>query len=79
MIDWIETEAPYVTEEGKKKRESLVPVDPENAAEVRKTLHHFTERAWRRPVTDAEIADYVKLIESEKRPANRSVPPIGPP
>ena len=67
LIDWIETEAPYVTEEGKKKRESLVPVDPENAAEVRKTLHRFTERAWRRPVTDAEIADYVKLIESEKK------------
>jgi mono/diheme cytochrome c family protein len=67
LIDRIEIETPFLTKEQADRQAELVPKDGESLDDVRKTLHRFTERAWRRPVTDAEISDYVKLIESEKK------------
>ena len=67
LIDWIETVSPYFSEEEQKRRDAIVPSDPNNAAEIRKTLHRFLERAWRRPVLNAEVDRYVKIVEEEKK------------
>lgn len=65
MIDWIETEGPIILESDRKKREGLVPSDDVDLEQTRECLRRFATRAWRRPVTDAELVRYVNLIERE--------------
>ncbi len=65
MVDWVEVEGPIITEPDAKKREGLVPSKNNDIAETRECLQRFGTRAWRRPVTDAEIAPYVKIVEAE--------------
>jgi mono/diheme cytochrome c family protein len=67
LIDWVEWEGPIVTDEGRQRREGLYPADVESLSEVRDCLRRFAERAWRRPVTDAEVDRYVRLYEGEKQ------------
>jgi len=67
LIDWVEWEGPIVTDEDRRRREGLYPADLESLSEVRDCLHRFAERAWRRPVTDAEVDRYVRLYEGEKQ------------
>ena len=50
-----------------KKREGLLPAKDGDLAEARDCLQRFATRAWRRPVTDAEIDRYVKLVEERTR------------
>ena len=66
IIDWVETEGPLKTEADLAKRESLLPADKTDADEIRACLKRFAERAWRRPVQDAELERYVKLIAAEQ-------------
>ena len=75
IIDFVELEGPLTSDEDRRKREGLVPwkegdkeltaVKPEHIAAAKASLERFAERAWRRPVSDAEIARYVKIVESE--------------
>jgi len=75
LVDFIEVEGPLTSDEDRRKREGLVPwkegdkeltaVKPENIAEARTCLKRLAERAWRRPVSDDELARYVKIVESE--------------
>ena len=69
LIDWIEWEGPIITDEEQKKRSDVFPVnitamkiDP---GEMRTQLKRFASRAWRRPMTDAEVDRYVTIVESE--------------
>jgi hypothetical protein len=69
LVDWIEWEGPLTTDDDLRKRDGIIPaslatkqVDP---TEVRAGLRRFASRAWRRPVADAEIQRYVKVMESE--------------
>ncbi len=66
LIDWIEIEGPIKTEVDLAKRKGLMPVNKKDADEIRSCLKRFAERAWRRPVMDAEIERYVKLLSTEQ-------------
>ena len=66
LVDWIEIEGPLKTEADLAKRKGLLPTDKTNANEIRSCLKQFAERAWRRPVPDAEMEQYVKLIAAEQ-------------
>ena len=65
LVDWLEYEGPILTEADRKKREGLFPSSADNLAETRSCLNRFVARAWRRPPTDAEMARYRKVLESE--------------
>jgi len=67
LIDWIEVETPYLTEEQADRQAELVPKDGDNLDDVRKSLHRFIERAWRRPVDTAETDRFMKVIASERK------------
>ena len=67
LIDWIEIETPYLTKEQADRQAELVPKDGENLGDVRKSLHRFIERAWRRPVDSAETDRFMKVIASERK------------
>ena len=66
LVDWVEIEGPYLTELDHKKREGVFPTDENDATARRHCLQRFAERAWRRPVTTAEIEPYVQLISNEQ-------------
>jgi len=65
IVDWVETEGPIVLEADRKKREGLILTKDGDLAEARECLKRFAMRAWRRPVADAELDRYVKLVDSE--------------
>ena len=65
IVDWVETEGPILPETDKKKREGLIPTKDGDLAEARECLKRFGLRAWRRPVTEAEIDRYVKIMQGE--------------
>lgn len=66
LIDWIEIETPFLTKEQADRQAELLPKDWENPGDVRKSLHRFIERAWRRPVAPAETDRYLKVIALER-------------
>ncbi len=65
IVDWVECEGPIVPEADQRKREGLFPTKEGDLAEARACLQRFASRAWRRPVVDAELDRYAKVIESE--------------
>ena len=60
IFDWIEWEGPIVKPEDTSKREGIFPGEPSGMKEA---LRRFTERAWRRPVDDAELRVYTGIVE----------------
>jgi mono/diheme cytochrome c family protein len=67
LIDWIEIETPFLTKEQADQQAELVPKDGENLDDVRKSLHRFIERAWRRPVDPVETDRFMKVIALEQK------------
>ncbi len=65
IVDSVEWEGPIVTAEDLKKREGLIPLTDGDFSEAAACLRRFADRAWRRPATDAEVARYLKIVESE--------------
>lgn len=65
LVDWIEWEGPLTSELDLRKREGLVPASEGDITAARDSLRRLATRAWRRPVTDAEVDRYVKVIERE--------------
>jgi hypothetical protein len=65
IIDWVESEGPILTAADQRKRDRLVPTKDGDLAETRECLKRFARRAWRRPVIDAELDRYAKIVESE--------------
>ena len=65
LLDWIEWEGPLETEAEKSRRSGLLPPDDATIEVVAEHLHRFAERAWRRPVKQEELADYLKAYRSE--------------
>jgi hypothetical protein len=72
LVEWVEVEGPLMTETVRANRKGLMPGkdDPE---EVLACLKRFAQRAWRRPVSDAEIDPYIQFIAAEKK-AGESFP-----
>ncbi|MCB1061888.1 MAG: DUF1592 domain-containing protein [Verrucomicrobiae bacterium] len=66
IFDWIEWEGPIEKPEDIQKREGLFPNEDASPDEVKNTLTHFAERAWRRPLTEGEIDRYTKLVAAEQ-------------
>ncbi|MEQ8790856.1 MAG: DUF1592 domain-containing protein [Pirellulaceae bacterium] len=66
LVDWVEIEGPLTTDAHRRKREGLFPENANDAQEVHACLKRFAERAWRRPVSDAEIDRFVKFIAVEQ-------------
>ena len=66
IVDWVEYEGPIIPEADQRKREGLVPAKDGDLAEARECLRRFAMRAWRRPVTDAELDRYLKIVENER-------------
>jgi hypothetical protein len=66
LLDWIEWEGPLVSEAEKSRRKDVVPPDDATAEVVAEHLHRFAERAWRRPVKQEELAEYVQSYRTER-------------
>ena len=67
LIDRIEIETPFLTEEQTNRQAELAPKDGENLDDVRKSLHRFIERAWRRSADFQETDRFMKIIASERK------------
>jgi mono/diheme cytochrome c family protein len=66
LLDWIEWEGPLVTDTEKSRRKGLVPADDATPEVVAEHLQRFAERAWRRPVDQTELAEYLKSYRDER-------------
>ncbi|MGN6548038.1 MAG: DUF1592 domain-containing protein [Aureliella sp.] len=66
LLDWIEWEGPLETEAEKSRRNGLLPPDDATIEVVAEHLHRFAERAWRRPVKQDELSDYLQAYRSER-------------
>jgi len=65
LLDWIEWEGPLETEAEKSRRAGLMPPDGATLEVVTEHLKRFAEKAWRRPVKQEELADYLQAYRSE--------------
>jgi Protein of unknown function (DUF1592)/Protein of unknown function (DUF1588)/Protein of unknown function (DUF1595)/Protein of unknown function (DUF1587)/Protein of unknown function (DUF1585)/Planctomycete cytochrome C len=66
LLDWIEWEGPLVTPAEKSRREGILPPDDATPEVVAEHLQRFAERAWRRPVTQDELAGYLRAYRVER-------------
>jgi mono/diheme cytochrome c family protein len=66
LLDWIEWEGPLETDAEKSRRTGVVPADDATPEGVAEHLQRFAERAWRRPVNQEELADYLKSYRPER-------------
>ncbi len=66
LLDWIEWEGPLETEAEKSRRTGLLPPDDATIEVVTESLQRFAERAWRRPVNQDELTDYLQAYRSER-------------
>lgn len=71
LVDWIEWEGPLVTDEMRQWRQSIFPKPRAEVDEIRTCLKRLASRAWRRPVSDAEIEPYVQLTTRELEAGER--------
>src|SRR6056297_713745 len=65
-LDWMEWEGPLVTEEEKSRRKGVVPPDDAPLEVVAEHLQRFAERAWRRPIQQDELKDYLDSYHDER-------------
>lgn len=66
LLDWIEWEGPIETDAEKSRRIRLLPPDDATIEVVAEHLQRFAERAWRRPVKQDELSDYIQAYRSER-------------
>jgi hypothetical protein len=66
LLDWIEWEGPLETDVEKSRRAGLVPADEATPEVVAEHLQRFAERAWRRPVKQEELEQYLKSYRAER-------------
>lgn len=66
LLDWIEWEGPIVTDAEKSRRNGIVPPDDATPEVVAEHLQRFAQRAWRRPVSPEELADYLSSYRTER-------------
>lgn len=65
LIDSVEWEGPIVSADDIKKREGLMPAKTGDLPESRECLKRLATRAWRRPVSDAELTRFYRIVENE--------------
>ncbi len=67
IVDWLEWEGPIVEDGPTLAEREFIPKENGNMTQARVSLAKFAERAFRRPVKDAEVDRLVKLVESEMK------------
>ncbi|MGB0581308.1 MAG: DUF1592 domain-containing protein [Limisphaerales bacterium] len=67
LLDWIEWEGPIESTAERATRNDLLPPDAATPEVVAKHLQQFAERAWRRPVSAAELKPFLNAFEAERR------------
>ncbi|MGC3967788.1 MAG: DUF1592 domain-containing protein [Pirellulales bacterium] len=72
LLDWIEWEGPLETEAEKSRRNGLTPPDDATLEVVAEHLQRFAQRAWRRPVKQEELADYLQAYRSEREAGEKT-------
>lgn len=65
LVDWIEWKGPIISDEMQQWRAKLYPKNHGDVGEMRTCLKTLAQRAWRRPVADAEIDPYIRLVTGE--------------
>jgi hypothetical protein len=66
LLDSIEWEGPLETDAEKSRRNGLLPPDDATPEVVAEHLQRFAQRAWRRPVKQEELVDYLKAYRLER-------------
>lgn len=64
IIDSLKVRGPIVSDEDKKRRQEYFATE-ENLESVRKGFETLARRAFRRPVTDEEMDNYVNIVKGE--------------
>jgi hypothetical protein len=72
ILDWIEWEGPLVTEEEKSRRNDVLPPDDATPEVVAEHLQRFAQRAWRRPVQQDELQDYLQSYRAEREAGEKA-------
>lgn len=72
LLDWIEWEGPLVSEAEKSRRTGLQPPDDATPEVVAEHLQRFAERAWRRPVKQEELAQYLQSYRTEREAGEKT-------
>lgn len=72
LLDWIEWEGPLVSEAEKSRRTGFVPPDDATPEVVAEHLQRFAERAWRRPVKQEELAQYLQSYRTERETGEKT-------
>jgi len=67
LLDWIQWEGPLVSDAEQTLRQGLVPPDDATPQVVAEHLLRFAERAWRRPVKQEELDDYLQSHWVERK------------
>lgn len=65
IMDSVSWKGPILDEHGKQLRADYMPREDGNMQQVRECLATLTRRAFRRPVTDEEISQYMRIVQSE--------------
>lgn len=65
IVDWVEWEGPIHKPEDLQKRAPYMPAEEGNLQQTREALQELAERAFRRPLEQGEIDQYVRLVEEE--------------
>ena len=73
LLDWIEWEGPLVTEEEKSRRNDVLPPDDATPEVVAEHLQRFAQRAWRRPVQQDELHDYLQSYRAEREAGEKAI------
>jgi mono/diheme cytochrome c family protein len=65
LLDWVEWEGPLESPQELARRRDLLPAANADLAAATAQLQVFARRAWRRPVSSAELAPYLKAMQAE--------------
>ncbi|MBK8001633.1 MAG: DUF1592 domain-containing protein [Verrucomicrobia bacterium] len=67
IVDWVEVQGPLQSAWPSPQQQQFFGSGAQDVAHAREIVSRFAERAFRRPVRQAEIDRFVKLIESEQK------------
>ncbi|WP_237228286.1 DUF1592 domain-containing protein [Rubinisphaera sp. JC750] len=65
LLDWIEWEGPITSPDELAKRDKIIPAQGAAVDQSADALQRFAERAWRRPVEQAELQPYLNAYQAE--------------
>jgi mono/diheme cytochrome c family protein len=65
IMDSVSWKGPIIEDHEKQLRDDYMPREDGNMQQVRECLATLAKRAFRRPVTDEEIGQYMRIVQSE--------------